>query len=92
MDVSPLVARFEAEAIEKSAGSGDPIWDAIFYGIEQLKESGGDYDQAQSAYSMIMRVLIDSGPVSEMPALEALGKAMNRWRMDRNVEARKRKT
>ena len=93
MDLSPFITRLEVETQSGSAGSGDVMWAAIFDGIEQLKQAGGDYEKAHAAYRLIMRVVIDHfpNPSGAMPSLEALGMAMGKWRRARNVEARRGK-
>ena len=88
MDLSPIIARLEAESQNYAAGSGDPMWAAIFDAIEQLKHCGDDYDKAHAAYSLIMRLVIDHwpNPSDSMPSLESLGAVMGRWRRARNIK------
>ena len=92
MDILPFILRLEREAGLCSRGPepSSSFWTDFFHRLTELKSCPGDYEKVHAFYAWVLRTYIDAGSGQMPPALSDFSSAMEKWRRERNIAARRR--
>jgi len=85
MDLAPILDRIEREAPEFGPPSTSLFWRDFAHALPELRRAGDNYEKACLAYNNLIHTIVEECPGLNFPSLNDLDKAMDRWRMDRNL-------